>query len=730
MIKKSLKKAKKIRVSIVCISFNHEKFILQTLKSFAGQVTDFDIEIIIGDDASTDRTQDIIRKFEKSYAGNMTSILRPTNIGVNKNLFDVMNTASGEYIALCEGDDYWTDPYKLQKQVEFLDANPRHAICFHPVSVVADNGRVKTVFPDEKKLDNNLTVEHLLSENYIQTNSVVYRNIKPYALVEDILPLDYYFHLLHARKGKIGFLNEVMAVYRHHNGGVWQNKALVWEKYGVSHMRMYDAIENLYPEVSYQKIIDEKRDKAIEEILWYAAENNFSINPVIEQYGGIVKAHVELHRENKIRIKKMNEKIMQSNQTITNQKNQIKMLKEQLGIATSSNSYRIGRKLTFPIRAAKYSKHLAAKKYVQTKNIRAIKKLIQQVYGLKIARGATNPEISLVIRSIEHPTSSTFIRLLSPISNMKRPPVIELVDGDKPKLSSKTKTVIVQRTALIDKQAAIKLVNFVRKHELKLCIDTDDAFHEIKPGHPQYELQKDRLEALSYTIENADGIMVSTKKLTSTMPKNKTVIVRNTIDAKIWGQLKGDQHIIEPRDFDKPLRMLYMGTKTHDGDFDIILPALDLLNDKYNGKFELTVVGVGSNIAKRSWLKVLSPESGLYPEFVHWLNLLPPFDIGLSPLEDSDFNAYKSDIKCLDYLAMGLKPVVSDVIAYQTKELDELIVRVGNSTEDWFIALEREVLNTKKNREQGARRIKRGYKYLLSDRASGHAAKELKKQIG
>lgn len=242
------KDKKRPLVSIVSISYNQAKYIAQALDGFLMQKhDDFDVEIIIADDASTDGTQTIIKRYQDKY-GNIHSILRKKNIGIQNNLNDAMKHARGKYIALCEGDDYWTDEHKLQKQVDFLDANKDYALCFHPVKVVhEDKDGADTVFPGTTK---GFTLEKLLEENYIQTNSVMYRRQGYGVLPEDILPLDWYYHLYHARFGKIGFINEIMAAYRLHANGVWQrnssNESDFWAKRGAPHLRMHEMVIELF----------------------------------------------------------------------------------------------------------------------------------------------------------------------------------------------------------------------------------------------------------------------------------------------------------------------------------------------------------------------------------------------------------------------------------------------------------------------------------------------------
>lgn len=209
------------KLSIVSVSYNQENYIRQTLEGFIAQKTDFDVEIIIADDCSTDSTARIIEEYAVKFPKLFKPILRTANVGAQVNVIDALKHAEGDYIALCEGDDYWTDPQKLQKQVDFLEAHPTYAVCFHPVSVVFEDKVKKNVIYPILNDDIVLDVDELLKWNFIQTNSVVYRRQQYNAIPDYILPLDWYLHLFHAQFGKIGYIDEVMSVYRRHEAGLW-----------------------------------------------------------------------------------------------------------------------------------------------------------------------------------------------------------------------------------------------------------------------------------------------------------------------------------------------------------------------------------------------------------------------------------------------------------------------------------------------------------------------------
>lgn len=216
-------------VSILCITYNHKNYIRQCLDGFVMQKTNFDFIAYVGDDCSTDGTTEIVKEYEYKYPNIIKGIYHSKNTNVIGNYFDVVNACKSKYVAVCEGDDYWIDEYKLQKQVDFLESNPDYAICFHPVKVVYegfDFEKTDEIYPTQKMIKSGTTFELLLKTNFIQTNSVMYRwkfndkKIEEY-FPKDILPGDFYLHLLHAKEGKIKMLTDAMSVYRRNPSGIW-----------------------------------------------------------------------------------------------------------------------------------------------------------------------------------------------------------------------------------------------------------------------------------------------------------------------------------------------------------------------------------------------------------------------------------------------------------------------------------------------------------------------------
>jgi glycosyltransferase involved in cell wall biosynthesis len=236
----------------VSITYNHEAYIREALDGFVAQKTDFPVEIIVADDASTDATPAIIQEYADRHPHLFRPILRSENVGTFANLIDALSAARGKYLALCEGDDYWIDPMKLTKQVAFLDRHPETAVCFHPVRMIWTDGHAKDSKFPPLQVRGNLSVETLISRNFIQTNSVVYRRLARYDdIPADVMPLDWYLHVRHAVHGDIAMLPDTMAVYRRHSQGMWHNRfadpAQFWLKRGPGHAALFDAMLDLFP---------------------------------------------------------------------------------------------------------------------------------------------------------------------------------------------------------------------------------------------------------------------------------------------------------------------------------------------------------------------------------------------------------------------------------------------------------------------------------------------------
>ena len=218
-------------VSICSITYNHAPYIRQCLDGFLMQNTKFKYEIIIHDDASTDGTAEIIKEYVEKYPNLITPIFQKENQyskGVRGFYVRfVYPRAKGKYIALCDGDDYWTDPLKLQKQVDFLEANPEYVICSHRYQVYNQQMReFKEVLP---QVDSNYTFDIYYYISYkkwmTQPLTVLF--------LRNALDLDVYKRNLFNKDASLFFqilkngrgylLSDTMGVYRHQESGIWSS---------------------------------------------------------------------------------------------------------------------------------------------------------------------------------------------------------------------------------------------------------------------------------------------------------------------------------------------------------------------------------------------------------------------------------------------------------------------------------------------------------------------------
>lgn len=215
-----------IMVSICCLAYNHEKYIKSAIEGFLMQKTNFKYEIIIHEDASTDKTVEIIKYYEKKHPDIIKPIYQKENQYSKGVHIDIESKARGKYIALCEGDDYWIDEYKLQKQVKYMEDNPECTFCFHN-SYVEDqkkeNKKRKVIpwLPENRKFYDGKSRKYFAGElqllGFIPTMSFLY----PKKVIEN-LP-NWYFEapvgdtavkLLASSQGYAYYMDEVMSVYR------------------------------------------------------------------------------------------------------------------------------------------------------------------------------------------------------------------------------------------------------------------------------------------------------------------------------------------------------------------------------------------------------------------------------------------------------------------------------------------------------------------------------------
>ncbi|MBN1066204.1 glycosyltransferase [Clostridium botulinum] len=227
-----------VLVSIDCITYNHEKYIAQALESFLTQKTNFNFEILIHDDASTDKTRTIVENYHRKYPDIIKPIFQEQNkySKGEKRISTKYNwpRAQGKYIAICEGDDYWIDEHKLQKQYDYMEKNTDCSMCFHSAKISdVEKGIIGEVKPFEKSCNVSFEDMVLGGGGFCPTASLFLRkkfleNLPQYYM--DAHVGDYPLQIYLTTVGNVYYYNEFMSIYRVGDCGSWSNINLNGEK--------------------------------------------------------------------------------------------------------------------------------------------------------------------------------------------------------------------------------------------------------------------------------------------------------------------------------------------------------------------------------------------------------------------------------------------------------------------------------------------------------------------
>lgn len=220
------------KVSILFITYNHAGTVAQALESALSQQTAFPVELLVGDDCSTDGTREIVERYARAHPDRIRAFLHPKNLGFfgKFNFLSVYEAARAPYAILLEGDDYWTSPLKLQRQVDFLERRPDCSACFHDCYVqdgaALDTGRLYL----SASVKRDLGLKDLIGDMFPHTTSILFRRgvLGPFpAWFNDLELTDLSLVALLASKGLFGYLADApMSVYRT-AGGSWTSTSLV-----------------------------------------------------------------------------------------------------------------------------------------------------------------------------------------------------------------------------------------------------------------------------------------------------------------------------------------------------------------------------------------------------------------------------------------------------------------------------------------------------------------------
>jgi len=253
-----------VLVSIACITYNHEKYIAQAIEGFLMQKTDFNFEVLIHDDASTDRTAAIIKEYESKYPEIIKPIYQTENQysrGIKINATYNYPRAQGQYIALCDGDDYWTDALKLQKQTDYMVAHSACSMCFHAIKMVNNDrtpmGKLTKPFNATCSVPTKYFIRGgggIFSSSSVFFPKKCMDNPPEFYLISPINDVPLALNL--AIQGTVYYIDEVMAAYRQQVEGSWTNRMAASQEYLIEHETKMIKMRNEFNRYTENRFAD------------------------------------------------------------------------------------------------------------------------------------------------------------------------------------------------------------------------------------------------------------------------------------------------------------------------------------------------------------------------------------------------------------------------------------------------------------------------------------------
>lgn len=272
-----------MKVSVLMITYNHEEFIEEAIESVLMQKTNFEYELVIGEDCSTDNTRNIVKAYKEKYPNIIKLNLQESNVRGRKNFISTFSLCRGEYIALLEGDDYWIDEYKLQKQVDFLDTNTDFTYCGHSYKRYYQDSQSylgKIMYDDEEFILDDLLIADISNEGnkfILRTFTVMFRKYildNPPSIWDKVPYGDYLIQILALEKGKGKALKDIMGVYRINENSITQKNAREFLKLNIQ-LRKYILG---YVSDEYKSYVQESINNKILKDGYFELVDNFRSN--------------------------------------------------------------------------------------------------------------------------------------------------------------------------------------------------------------------------------------------------------------------------------------------------------------------------------------------------------------------------------------------------------------------------------------------------------------------
>ena len=319
------------------------------------------------------------------------------------------------------------------------------------------------------------------------------------------------------------------------------------------------------------------------------------------------------------------------------------------------------------------------------------------------------------------PDACGFIRGLLPLNELAKSGEFDVTIVEPDRVTDYIGDLFfTQRTAIEKADTAKDIITHCRETGMKIVFDIDDDLLGIASDHPEYELYQRQLAGAFQFTTQSDILFVSTETLGKRLQKwnDNIAVIPNALDSDVWNFPEEVPNVSSGTRSD-PVRVLYMGSMTHAADLQLLEPAIRRLNEEFGKRFQFSIVGVTASAVRPDWCECMDPPpevSESYPAFVHWLQSVNKWHIGIAPLVDTKFNGAKSGIKYLDYAALGLAVVCTDIQGYlDVIESEEDGLLVENTEDAWYAALRRLVVDheLREKLQQNAMKKVRG-KYELA----------------
>jgi glycosyltransferase involved in cell wall biosynthesis len=303
------------------------------------------------------------------------------------------------------------------------------------------------------------------------------------------------------------------------------------------------------------------------------------------------------------------------------------------------------------------------------------------------------PVVAMVPERFEsgHLSPCAFIRLLQPLDHPDIGSGFRIhLDDPVSVLARRADVIVTQRHAVGEMVGAEALVRHARSSGAKLIFDLDDDLLSIPPDHADAAVLRPRAKVVRFLVDSADAVWVSSRGLMKRLARIRpdATLIENGLDERIWAYGPAPARF-QP----DPLRILCMGTGTHHDDLAMVMPGLVRLKAEYGERVVIDIVGMSDEMELPKGIRRLGPPlyaTQSYPAFVHWINTVTErWHIGLAPLLDTPFNRCKSSIKTMDYAAMGMVVLASDMPVYRGSLADGPVGHlVENDPHAWYEALE------------------------------------------